>query len=80
MNYENYFIDLLESIEDYRKTVLLLFLFQNDKNLIKEIGFSKNVIILLNLEFKNTLIEKNEEYLDYIKNKEESIIERILNK
>ena len=34
-------IDLFESIPDYRKIVSLIFLFQNDKDLIREIGFSK---------------------------------------
>ena len=32
MNYENYFKDMFESIPDYRKTVLLLFLFKNDED------------------------------------------------
>ena len=49
----NYFKDMFESIPDYRKIVLLIFLIQNDKNLLKEIGFSKAVINNLNLEFKN---------------------------
>ena len=80
MNNSNYFKDLLESIPDYRKIVLLVFLIQNDKNLLKEIGFSKNDINLLNLEFKNILLEGYEEYLDYIKNEEESIIDKFLNK
>ena len=80
MDNVNYFKDLFESIPDYRKIVLLIFLIQNDKNLIKEIGFNKKHINLLSIEFKNLLIEKNEEYLDFIKNEEESIIERILNK
>ena len=77
---KNYFKDIFESIKDYKKIVLLIFLIQNDKNLLKEIGFSKNDINLLNLEFKNILIEEFENYLDYIKDQEESIIERILNK
>ena len=76
----NYFKDIFESIHDYKKIVLLIFLIQNDKNLLKEIGFSKNDINLLNLEFQNILIEQNEDFLSYIKNQEESIIERILNK
>ena len=76
----NYFKDLFESIPDYKKIVLLIFLIQNDKNLLKEIGFSKQDINLLNLEFKNILLELFEEYLSYIKNEEESIIEKILNK
>ena len=80
MNNTNYFKDIFESIHDYKKNILLIFLIQNDKNLLKEIGFSKNDINLLNLEFKNILLEQNEDYLDYIKNEEESIIEKILNK
>ena len=75
----NYFKDIFESIHDYKKIVLLIFLTQNDKNLIKEIGFSKNDINLLNLEFKNILIEQNEDFLSYINNEEKSIIERIPN-
>ena len=80
MMYENYFKDIFESVEDYRKIVLLIFLIQNDKNLFKEIGFGKNDINLLNLEFKNILLEEFQKYLSDIKNEEESIIERILDK
>ena len=80
MNNENYFKDIFESIPDYRKIVLLIFLIQNDKNLLKEIGFSKNNIIRLNLEFKSILIEEFENYLSYIKNEEESVLEKFLNK
>ena len=79
MNNTSYFIDMFESIPD-KKIVLLIFLIQNDKNLLKEIGFSKNDINLLNLEFKNFLLEEFENYLDYIKDKEESILEKFLNK
>ena len=78
MNNINYFKDIIESIPDYRKVVLLIFLIQNDKNLLKEIGFSKNDINRLSIEFKNILIEQHEEWLDYIKNEEESIIEKLL--
>ena len=79
MDNVNYFKDLFESIPDYRKIVLLIFLIQNDKNLLKEIGFSKRDINLLNLEFKKILIEEFEEYLSYIKNEEESVLEKFLN-
>ena len=78
MNNETYFRDIFESISDYRKIVLLIFLIQNDKNLLKEIGFSKNDINRLNIDFKNILIEEFEDYLSYIKNEEESILEKIL--
>ena len=76
----NYFKDIFESIHDYKKIVLLIFLIQNDKNLSKEIGFSKNDINLLNLEFKNIIIKEFEDYLSYIKNEEESLLEKFLNK
>ena len=78
MNNINYLKDIIESIPNYRKIVLLIFLIQNDKNLLKEIGFSKNDINRLSIEFKNILIEQHEEWLDYIKNEEESIIEKLL--
>ena len=71
---------MFESITDYRKVVLLIFLIIDDKNLLKEIGFSKNDINRLNLEFKNILLEEHESYLDYVKNEEESVIESFLNK
>ena len=45
MNNVNYFKDMFESIPDYRKIVLLIFLIQNDKNLLKEICFSKKILI-----------------------------------
>ena len=44
MNYENYFKDILESIPDYRKIALLIFLIQNDKELLEECGFLKTDI------------------------------------
>ena len=77
MNNSNYFKDIFESITDYRKIVLLLLLIQNDKNLLKEIGFSKNGINIINLEFKNIIFEEHEKYLKYVKNEEKSIIEMI---
>ena len=76
----NYFKDLFESIPDYKKIVLLISLIQNDENLLHEIGFSERDINHLILEFKKSLIDQHEEYLDYVKNKEESILEKFLNK
>ena len=80
MNYENYIKDIFESIHDYKKIVLLIFLIQNDKNLLHEVGFSQRDINRLSIEFENILLEEFEEYLSYIKNQEKSIIEKILNK
>ena len=58
MNNSNYFKDIFKSIPDYEKIVLLIYLIQNDENLSKEIGFSKNNIDNLNSEFKNILLEE----------------------
>ena len=60
----NYFIDLFKSIPDKRKIVLLIFLFQKDEVLIREIGFSERDINVSNLEFNNVLNEQHEAYLD----------------
>ena len=79
-NNNYYFKDLFESISDYRKKVLLMFLFKNDKVLLPEIGFSERDINHLNLEFRNILLEQHEEYLNYIKNEEESNVQKILSK
>ena len=80
MNNVNYFKDLIESIPDYKKIVLLMCLIKNDVNMLYECGFPKGDINFLCKEFKNILFELNEEYLDHIRNQEESIIERNLNK
>ena len=76
----NYFKDLFESIPDYKKTVLLMFLIKNDVNFSYECGFLKGDINFVYREFKNVLLELNEDYLDHIKNEEESILEKFLNK
>ena len=47
MNYENFFKDMFESIPDYRKRVLLIFLFKNDNDFLKECGFLNKDIITL---------------------------------
>ena len=45
MNNVNYFRHLFESIPDYRKIVLLMFLIKDVEKLLKDVGFSKNDII-----------------------------------
>ena len=80
MNYENYFKNLFESIPDYKKIVILIFLIEKDVNLLYECGFLKGDINFLYKEYKNNLLELNEDYLDHNKNQEESILEKILNK
>ena len=57
MNYENYFKDMSESIPDYGKIVLLMFLIKNDVDLLNECGYLKNDINRQNIEFKNMFME-----------------------
>ena len=80
MNNTNYFKDLFESIPDYKKIVLLMFIIKNDVNFLYECEYLKTDIKFLYKEFKNILLELNEDYLDNIKNQEESILEKFLNK
>ena len=49
---------MFESVPDYTKITSLIFLIQNDKNLLREIGFSERDINRLNLECKNKIIEQ----------------------
>ena len=76
----NYSKDMFESFPDYRKIVLIIHLIQIDVDSIKECGFLKSDIIRLLKKFKTILIERNEQHLDHIKNQEESVFEKILNK
>ena len=80
MNNVNYFKDLFESIPDYKKIVLLIFLIKNDVDFLYECGFLKGDINFLYKEFTNILLEMNEEYLSDIKNREKAVTEKILNK
>ena len=80
MGIVNYFKDLFESKPDYKKIVLLMFLNKNDVNFLYECGFLKGEIKFPYKEFKNILLELNEDYLDHIKNQEEKILEKFLNK
>ena len=57
-----------------------MFLIQNDKNLLLETGFSECDINRLILEFENILMEEYENYLEYIKDQKESILEKFLSK
>ena len=80
MHNVKYFTDLFESIPDYKKVVLLLFLIKNDVDFLHKCGFLKGDNIFLYKELKNILLELNEVYLDYIRNQEEFILENFLNK
>ena len=47
MDIKNYFKDLFESIPDYNKIVLLMFLIKNDVNFLYECRFLKSDINFL---------------------------------
>ena len=57
-----------------------MFLIKNDVEFLYECGFLKGDINFLYKEFKNILLELNEENLDHTKNQEESILEKFLSK
>ena len=80
MIYVSYFKDLLESVLDYRKFVISIFINKNDVDLINKCGSLKSDINRPCLEFENIIMEQIEEYLYYIKNEEEAHIERISNR
>ena len=71
-----YFTDLFKTIPDYKKVFLLMFLNKNDVTLLYECGFLKRDNNFLYKVFKNILLELSEQYLNHIKNQEESIIEK----
>ena len=80
MIYEIFLNDLFDSIPDYRKIVLLLSsLFHNDKDLLREIGFSERAFNRLYLEFKDNSKEQHEEFSENSKYEAESFVERSLN-
>ena len=70
MKYGNYFKDMIESIPDYSKIVLLIFLIKNHVDILEDCGFLKSDNNCLSLEFKKKLLEQNVENLEYIKNEE----------
>ena len=80
MDNVNYFKDLFESIPDYKKIVLLMFLLKNDVDFLNECGFLKGDINFPYEEVKNILLELNEDCLDHIKNQKESVLENFLDK
>ena len=80
MEHLNYCKDLFESIPDYGKILLILFLIQNDKKFLHDNGFKERDVNRLILEFKNIILEQCEGYLAYVKNEEGYVIEKILNK
>ena len=57
-----------------------MFIIRNDVNFLYDCGFLKGDINILYKKFKNTSLELNEDYLNHIKNQEEAVSEKFLNK
>ena len=57
-----------------------MFLIKNDVNFLYECGYLKGDTNFLYKELEKILLELKEDYLDHIKNQEESVTERFLNK
>ena len=73
--------DLFESFQDNKKVVLIIIRIKRDDGFLQECEYLKSDINRLFSECKNYLInEQNDEYLEYVKDQEEYIIEEILNK
>ena len=80
MDQINFFKDLFESIPKYRKIVLLMILIKNDADILQEFGFLKNDNNCGCSKFFKSLMEENEDDLEYITIEEESVIGRNPNK
>ena len=77
MYHTKYSKDVSLSIAVYRKLLLLLFLIKTDVEFSNECGFLKSDTNRLCKGFKRTIIEQNQNYFDYIKTEQESIVEKI---
>ena len=69
--------DFFEAIPDYRKIVLIMFLFKNVFDFLTKCAYPKIDNICISSEIKNISKDQNGKYLKYTKNEEESNIERI---
>ena len=74
----NYFKDMLESIPNYRKIILLCFIIKRDDVILREFGLSDDFIEKLYNDCKQIMTSDMDQYFSQIKNLEESIIEKIL--
>ena len=74
----NYFKDMLESLPNYRKIILLCFIIKKDDIMLREFGLSDDFIEKLYNDCKQKMISDMDQYFTHIKNLEESIIEKIL--
>ena len=73
----NYFKDLLKSINDYAKIILLIFIIEKDCNVLNEAGLSDDFIDKFYKRCTKVLNQELDNYNDHIKNLEESILEKL---
>ena len=59
---------------------LVMFLIKNDVKFLYECGFLKGDINFPYKEFNINLLELNEDFIEHIKNEDESILQKFLNK
>ena len=75
----NYFEELLKSIHDYDKIILINFIIKQDNNKLLKSGMLQKFIDKLYNGCKKILNNELDDYNDHIKNLEESILEKINN-
>ena len=80
MDHVYYFENFFESIPHYGKIAFSMFLIKSGVDFLTEKSFVENDIICVRTEFQKPLMEQNREYFDHIRNKGESIYEKILSK
>ena len=64
MDRVNYIKDLFKSLPDYGKIELIMFLYENDVDILHESGFLKNDYNRLCPLFTNKSMEQYEDYLN----------------
>ena len=79
MNDLNYCKDLLKSINDYDKIILLIFIIKKDYTVLHEAGLSDGFIDKLYKRCTKVLNNEIDNYNDLLKNLEESILEKVIN-
>ena len=72
-----YFKDMLNSIPNYRKIILLCFIIKREHTMLKEFGLSDDFIEKLYNGCKQIMESEMDQNFSHIKNLEESILENI---
>ena len=73
----NYFKDMINSLPYYRKIIFLCFIIKRDNDFLKEFGLTDDFMEKLYNDCKEVFENDMNQYFSYIKNLEESILEKI---